>query len=235
MGPREPFAKRDRINDMIRISPLRVIGPNNEQYGVIPLDEAKRLAYEQGLDLVEVSPEARPPVCKIMDYGRYKYEQSKKDKKSAGGSKKTDLKEVRLGRSLKIDPHDVAMRVQQARGFILEGHKVQFIQPMRGREVQYREQGLARMKDIEQRFADIAKVEVPPKFTGKMIIMILTGDRTKIQAYQKKEAAAKGKEAGAAAEAPNAANDGVAAKSRPAPLATERPAAAEPVATGRST
>ncbi len=170
---------------MIRFSPLRVIGPDNEQLGVIPLEEAKRLAQEAGLDLVEISADSRPPVCKIMDFGRYKYEQSKKEKRSAGGSKKSELKEVRLGRSLKIDPHDVEIRVEQARGFILEGHKVQFVQPMRGREFQYREQGIARLREIEARFADIGKVEMPAKFTGRAVIMIIAGDRSKIMAYKK--------------------------------------------------
>lgn len=185
MGPRDQQFRRERINDMIRFSPLRVIGPDNEQLGVIPLEEAKRLAHEAGLDLVEISPDSRPPVCKIMDFGRYKYEQSKKEKRSAGGSKKSELKEVRLGRSLKIDPHDVEIRVEQARGFILDGHKVQFVQPMRGREFQYREQGIARLREIEQRFSDIGKVEMPPKFTGRAVIMIISGDRSKIQVYKK--------------------------------------------------
>jgi translation initiation factor IF-3 len=194
MSARDQYARRDRINDMIRISPVRLIGPDNEQLGVVPLDEAKRMAYDQNLDLVEIVADSRPPVCRIMDYGRYKYEQSKKDKRSSG-VKKSELKEVRLGRSLKIDPHDVEMRVNQARAFILQGHKVQFIQPMRGREFQYRDQGLARMKEIEQTLADIAKVEVPPRFTGRMIMMIMVGDRSKIHAIRKAEEKAKEKKA----------------------------------------
>lgn len=185
--------RRERINDMIRISPLRVIGPENEQYGVIPVEEAKRLAQEAGLDLVEISADSRPPVCKIMDYGRYRYEQSKKEKRSAGGSKKSELKEVRLGRSLKIDPHDVEMRVNQARQFLIQGHKVQFIQPMRGREFRFREQGIERLKEIAQTLGDLAKVETPPRFTGRQVLMILTGDRAKVQAIRRSQEAAKEK------------------------------------------
>ncbi|MCC6909036.1 MAG: translation initiation factor IF-3 [Phycisphaerales bacterium] len=200
MNPRDQQFRRERINDMIRFSPLRVIGPDNEQLGVIPLEEAKRLAQEAGLDLVEISADSRPPVCKIMDFGRYKYEQSKKEKRSAGGSKKSELKEVRLGRSLKIDPHDVEIRVEQARGFILDGHKVQFVQPMRGREFQYRDQGIARLKEIEQRFADIGKVEMPAKFTGRAVIMIIAGDRSKILAYKKAHPGKQPENAPAAAE-----------------------------------
>ncbi len=217
MGPRDQQFRRERINDMIRFSPLRVIGPDNEQLGIIPLEEAKRLANEAGLDLVEISPDSRPPVCKIMDFGRYKYELSKKEKRSAGGSKKSELKEVRLGRSLKIDPHDVEIRVEQARGFILEGHKVQFVQPMRGREFQYREQGIARLREIEQRFADIGKVEMPPKFTGRAVIMIVAGDRSKIIAYKKAHGLDKPGDAPAAAadSAESAPNVPAAAQTHP--------------------
>ena len=195
MSPRDQQTRRERINDMIRFSPLRVIGPDNEQLGVIPLAEAKRRAHEGGHYRGEISADSRPPVCKIMDFGRFKYEQSKKEKRSTGGSKKSELKEVRLGRSLKIDPHDVAIRVEQARGFILEGHKVQFVQPMRGREFQYREQGITRLREIEQLFADIGKVEMPAKFTGRAVIMVIAGDRSKIAAYKNAHASAAAKTA----------------------------------------
>src|SRR5262245_50748220 len=98
---------------MIRISPIRVVGPENEAIGVIEAAEALRMADQQGLDLVEISPDARPPVCKIMDYGKYKYELSKKEHKSRAASKATEMKEVRLGRSVKIDEHDVQIRNEQ--------------------------------------------------------------------------------------------------------------------------
>ncbi len=94
--------QKERVNDMIRISPVRVIGPNEEAYGVLDTIEAKRMAREAGLDLVEVSPHSRPPVCRIMDYGKYKYDQSKKQRKQRAGSSKSELKEVRLGRSMRI-------------------------------------------------------------------------------------------------------------------------------------
>ena len=112
-----------RINDRIRITPVRLIDENGEMVGVVETDDARRRAMEAGLDLVEIAADVRPPVCKIMDFGKYKYELSKKDKqgKKAKGS---EMKEVRLGRSMKIDPHDVEIRVNQALRFLMEGHKV---------------------------------------------------------------------------------------------------------------
>jgi len=180
--------RRVRVNDMIRISPVRVIGPNEEQYGVVETMEAKRIAQEAGLDLVEISPESRPPVCRIMDYGRFKYLQSKKDKKKSQGGAKTELKEVRLGRSMRIDPHDIEMRVNQARGFLLEGHKVQFVQPFQGREMQHKQLGFERMRDIEKTLGDIGKVEMTPRFNGRRMIMIVAPDRVKISAIQREKA-----------------------------------------------
>ena len=98
---------------MIRLSPVRVVGPNNEQIGVVETPDAIRMAEEQGLDLVEIQPDARPPVCKIMDYGKHKYELSKRQTKSKQAS--NEVKEIRLGRSIKIGENDVNIRVDQAR------------------------------------------------------------------------------------------------------------------------
>ena len=105
--------QRVRVNHMIRISPVRVIGPDNEQIGVIETSDAIRRALEGGMDLVEISPEARPPVCKIMDYGKYKYELSQKQRKQRAATKSSEMKELRLGRSTKIDPHDLSIQLFQ--------------------------------------------------------------------------------------------------------------------------
>lgn len=172
---------------MIRISPVRCIGADNEQYGVIELEEAKKLAWDAGMDLVEVSADSRPPVCRIMDYGKFKYQQSKKEHKAKSGSKKTELKEIRLGRSMRIDPHDVQMRMNQARAFLMEGHKVHFIQPFQGREMQHKQLGFDRMKEIEDFLSDIAKVETSARFTGKRMIMIMAPDKVKIQTLKRAE------------------------------------------------
>ena len=121
------------MNRMIRITPVRVIGADNEQIGIIETDEALRLAEDLGLDLVEIQPDARPPVCKIMDYGRHNYEQQKKAKRNRAATRASGggLKEVRLGRSVKIGENDVRIRVRQAREFILAGNKVQVTQRFR--------------------------------------------------------------------------------------------------------
>ena len=108
---------------MIRITPIRLIGADNSQIGVVETAEAMRMADQAGLDLVEIQPDARPPVCKILDYGKYKYELSKQEKTSRAGSKSAEMKEVRLGRSVKIDVHDVQIRNDQSRRFLMAGHK----------------------------------------------------------------------------------------------------------------
>ncbi len=191
---------------MIRITPIRLIGPDNEQIGVVETSEALRMAGEKGMDLVEISPDARPPVCRIMDYGKFKYEQSKEEK-AKSKNKAQEIKEVRLGRSIKIDPHDVSIRVDQARRFLLEGHKVQMVQVFRGREMMHRDLGERMLRDIVESLLDVAKVEVAPRSFGKRVSLILAPDKVKIEAIKRKEAKeaaakakAEGKEAPAAEE-----------------------------------
>ena len=111
--------------------------------GVVDVRDAIEQAKQAGLDLVEVSPESDPPVCRILDFGKYRYEQSKKEKANRARSKAAETKEVRLGRSMKIDPHDISIRLQQARKFLMDGHKVQIVQNFRGREMLHRERGRA--------------------------------------------------------------------------------------------
>ncbi|RMH14730.1 MAG: translation initiation factor IF-3 [Planctomycetota bacterium] len=171
---------------MIRISPIRLIGPDNEQIGVIETAEALKMAQEHGLDLVEISPDVRPPVCKIMDYGKYKYDQSKKQQKNRASSKATELKEIRLGRSVKIDPHDVQIRVDQARRFLMAGHKVQITQRFRGREMAHKELGLERLASICEELSDIAKIEVPPRWMGRQASIIVAPDKQKVDAAKRK-------------------------------------------------
>jgi translation initiation factor IF-3 len=147
------------------------------------------MAEEQGLDLVEISPDARPPVCKIMDFGKFKYEQSKQSKNK--GAKTSELKEVRLGRSVKIDPHDVGIRVKQARRFLLEGHKVQITQRFRGREMAHREIGIERLKEISKTLAEVGKVEAPPRWNGPQAFIIMAPDKAKCEAVKRTEAKAR--------------------------------------------
>lgn len=164
---------------------MRVVGPDNEQIGVIETSEALKMALERGMDLVEISPDARPPVCKIMDYGKYKYELSKQQKNKSG-SKATEMKQVRLGRSVKIDPHDVQIRIDQARRFLLAGHKVQFIQRFRGREIAHRELGMEHLRECVTKLADVSKVEQTPRWFGKEASIILAPDKVKIEAIKRK-------------------------------------------------
>ena len=117
-------------------------------FGVVPIAEALQLAQQAGLDLVQVSGESDPPVCRILDFGKYRYEQSKKEKANRARSKALELKEVRLGRSMKIDPHDLEIRLNQARRFLVDGHKVQIVQNFKGREVMHRDRGHERMKYV---------------------------------------------------------------------------------------
>ena len=175
-----------RMNERIRISPIRLIDENGEQAGVVETQDALRRARDLGMDLVEMAADSRPPVCRIMDYGRYKYEQSKKEKANKAKTKTSELKEVRMGRSMKIDPHDIAIRMRQARKFLLEGHKVQIVQQFRGREMAHRERGHERMRDIIAQLEEIGKVETEPRMAGRRMNVIIGPDKRKIEAYRKK-------------------------------------------------
>ena len=143
-----------------------------------------RLADEAGLDLVEIQPDVRPPLCKIMDYGKYKYELSKKNR--GNQSKGQELKEVRLGRSAKIDQHDVGIRVKQARRFLMEGHKVQIVQRFRGREMAHKDIGLKRLDEIINQLSDISKVEMPPRMLGPRANLVLAPDKQRIETIKRK-------------------------------------------------
>jgi len=153
--------------------------------GVVETIEALRRAYDAGLDLVEVAADSSPPVVRILDFGKYKYELAKKEKATKAKSKTAELKEVRLGRSMKIDPHDIEIRLNQARKFLLEGHKVQIVQNFRGREMIHRSRGDQRMKDIIETLSDVAKLETPPRMAGRRMTMILAPDKAKVEAYKK--------------------------------------------------
>ncbi|MFT5424080.1 MAG: translation initiation factor IF-3 [Phycisphaerales bacterium] len=179
---------RTRLNHMIRLSPVRLIGPDGEQVGVTETPEAIRMAQEAGLDLVEISPDSRPPVCKIMDYGKYKYELSKRESKNKKAGKTTEQKEIRLGRSIKIDPHDVQIRVDQSRRFLVAGHKVGITQRFRGREMAHKELGLERLERICVDLSDVAKVEMSPRWMGRQASILLAPDKVKIEAYKKRMA-----------------------------------------------
>jgi translation initiation factor IF-3 len=156
--------------------------------GVVDTIEALRRSHEAGLDLVEVASDSTPPVCRILDFGKYKYEQAKKDKANKAKSKTAEMKELRLGRSMKIDPHDVGIRIDQARRFLMEGHKVQIVQNFRGRELMHKDRGDQRMKEIIEKLSDISKVETTPRLMGRRMNVILAPDKPKIDAILRRQA-----------------------------------------------
>jgi translation initiation factor IF-3 len=157
-----------RCNEQIRLSPVRLIDEKGGQRGVVPTDEAMRLAREAGMDLVEVSPQERPPVCKILDYGKHKYLQSKKLKQKHHEQK---LKEVRM--RPKTDPHDRQIKLQHARDFLAHGDRVQFTMMFKGRERFHQVLGNESFQDIIKALEDVAKVDAPPRMFGKRMTMVL--------------------------------------------------------------
>ena len=156
---------------MIRIPEIRVIDEEGEQLGVMATQEALRLAEDRGLDLVEVSPTARPPVCRIMDYGKYKYERNKKLKESKKRQHVIQVKEIKL--RPKTEEHDYQFKKRHAEDFLRKGNKVKFTVIFRGREMEHRELGMDLLKSIVERFSEIATVEREPVMIGRIITMIL--------------------------------------------------------------
>lgn len=163
-----PINQDLRCNDQIRISPVRLIGENNEQIGVVSSAEAMRMAREAGVDLVEVAPNVRPPVCRLMNYGRWKYNQKKNQKKH----QELQLKEVRL--RPKTDTNDRNIKLRRARNFLAQGHKVQFTMVFRGREQSHREIGYEIFKSIVRDFGEQVKVDRPPSMEGRRMVMVLS-------------------------------------------------------------
>lgn len=143
--------------------------------GIVETDDAKQRARQAELDLVEVAPNSQPPVCRIMDYGKWKYAQRKKEQKAKSHAKQAEIKGVRL--RPKIDDHDLHTKLNKARDFLGDGNKVQFTMLFRGREMAHRDLGQEQMNDICEQLQDIAKVEAPPKMMGRRMTMLLTPDR----------------------------------------------------------
>ena len=166
-----PIARPLRINDQIRIRQVRVIDENGEQLGVIPTDEALARARTAGLDLIEVSPTAQPPVCKIADYGRLKYEQSKKDKDARKKQRHFELKEVKL--RPKIETHDYETKARMAERLLLDGSKIKVTIMFRGREITYTAFGRRLLDRMAEDMAPLATIEREPRLEGKNMFMIL--------------------------------------------------------------
>jgi len=160
-----------RLNEQIRISPVRLIGVNGEQLGVVPTSQAMDLAREAGLDLVEVAPTERPPVCKILDYGKFRYQQSRKGNKAAKPHQQK-LKEIRV--RPKTGDHDVETKINQARKFLEHKDKVLVNVLFRGRELQHIEEGRRVIDQLLEKLADVAKVERAPSMEGRRMTAMVT-------------------------------------------------------------
>jgi translation initiation factor IF-3 len=167
--PRPGQPAPTRINDQIRLSPLRVIDADGTMLGIIPREKALEIARQQELDLVEVAPLERPPVCKIMDYGKFKFEQTKKVRKSQ--QTHTQLKEVRFRPS--CGKHDLDVKVKHAREFLEEKHKVLFVVQLRGRENIYAEDALRLVDQVLEQIGDVGKIEKRPAREGKRITAVV--------------------------------------------------------------
>ncbi len=179
-----------RINHRIRVPEIRVI-LEEEQLGIMPTHEALRLAEEKGLDLVEISPRAFPPVCRIMDYGKYKYEEAKKKQQARKRASTTETKEIKF--RPKTEEHDMDFKVKHVRRFLEGGNKVRLAVVFRGREITHPQTGMAVLNRVVERCSDIASVEATPNMEGRRMIMVIApkpGVVRKAQEAKKAAAAA---------------------------------------------
>ncbi|MBA4541554.1 translation initiation factor IF-3 [Thermoactinomyces daqus] len=161
-----------QVNESIRAREVRLIGVDGSQLGIKPLREALRLAQEANLDLVNVAPQAKPPVCRIMDYGKYRYEQSKREKEARKNQKIIQIKEVRLSPS--IEENDVQTKLNNVKKFLQKGNKVKLTIRFRGREITHQELGRRILDRMADEVKEISDIERPPKLEGRQMIMILT-------------------------------------------------------------
>jgi len=163
------------INEQIRDKEVRLVGQEGEQLGVMPIREAMQLAEEAELDLVKISPKAKPPVCKIIDYGKFKYEQARKTKEARKKQKVVDIKEIVL--SPNIDSNDLNTKVNKARKFIAKGNKVKVTLRFRGREMAHVHKSRHVLDDFAKVMEDISSIEKPAKMEGRNMTMVLTEKR----------------------------------------------------------
>lgn len=163
------------INEQIRDREIRLIGEDGEQLGIMSAREAMKIAQEAELDLVKIAPAAKPPVCKIIDYGKYKYEQARKEKEAKKKQKTVEVKEVRL--SPNIDTNDLNTKINNAKKFISKGNKVKVTLRFRGREMAHVQQSKHILDDFAETLADVAAVEKPAKMEGRAMSMVLAEKR----------------------------------------------------------
>lgn len=167
----QAISKEHLINEAIRAREVRVVGADGEQVGIIPLREALQMAQEANLDLVAVAPTAKPPVCRVMDYGKFRYEQSKKEKEARKNQKVISIKEVRL--SPTIEEHDFQTKLRHVQKFLEQGDKVKLSIRFRGRAITHSEIGKNVLEKLAEQVKDLCIVERSPKMEGRSMLMIL--------------------------------------------------------------
>lgn len=160
------------INDDIRAKEVRMLDENGEQLGIMPLDEAKSYAYDRGLDLVMIAPQATPPVCRSMDYGKYRYERDKKEKEAKKKQQTVEVKEVQL--SCRIDVHDFETMANRAKKFLADGKKVRVTLRFKGREMAHQNIGREVMEKFAEYCSEMGTVDKKPAIEGRQLIMFLT-------------------------------------------------------------
>ena len=176
-GPVKPTFDGPRVNHRIRVPSVRVIDEKGEQVGILTTEDALELAQDRGFDLVEVAPQAAPPVCKIMDFGRYKYEAKKRQAEAKKKQTVVEVKEIKI--RPKTDEHDIDFKFRKAREFLEEGNKVKITVRFRGREIMYAEEEAERLLNLAERTSDISNIESPPRREGRQVNMILAPGKRK--------------------------------------------------------
>ena len=164
--------QRVRVNEQIRVPEVRLIGPDGEQIGIMAIREALAQAGEAHLDLVEVAPQANPPVCRIMDYGKFKYQQSKKQAEARRRQTTIQVKEIKV--RPKIEEHDMGFKLKNSRRFLSEGDKVKISVIFRGREIAHTDRGLKILAQMAEALAEVGNVEQAPKLEGRNMSMIVS-------------------------------------------------------------
>ena len=165
------ISKDWRVNEDIRVREVRLVSEDGEQLGIVPVREALAMAQEKGVDLVEVAPSAKPPVCRMMDYGKFRFEQSKREKESRKKQKVISVKEVKMRPN--IEEHDFQTKAKNARKFLTAGDKLKFTIMFRGRQITHPELGEKLCRKLAEELSDIATIEKQPKVEGRNMVMIL--------------------------------------------------------------
>jgi translation initiation factor IF-3 len=185
--PRQQRGYQIRVNHRIRVPEVLVIGPDGGKLGVLQTHEALRMAQEQGLDLVEINPKAEPPVCKILDFGKYKYEEKKKQAQARRNQAVVDIKEIKL--RPKTDDHDIAFKVKASRRFLEAGHKVKFTVRFRGREITHPEKAHEQLDIIVKGVEDVANVETRPMMEARAMSIVVAPKPAVMQKVAQQRAA----------------------------------------------